>query len=91
MFFTDLFRITISYIEPSVLYAVGWAAERASNLQKNSGGVLEWLYMYVWSKVQTCIIAQMMPLPLTVSYFCKTRMALPFWYWLTWVVPEKGP
>ena len=29
--------------------------------------------------------AQLMPLPLTV------RLVLPFWYWLTWVVPEKGP
>ena len=28
--------------------------------------------------------AQLMPLPLTV------RLVLPFWYWLTWVVPEKG-
>jgi len=29
-----------------------------------------------------------MPLPLTVSCF---RLVLPFWYRLTWVVPEKGP
>ena len=21
----------------------------------------------------------------------KSRLVLPFWYWLTWVVPEKGP
>jgi len=26
-------------------------------------------------------MAQLMPLPLTAS----------FWYWLTWAVPEKGP
>jgi len=31
-------------------------------------------------------MAQLMPLPLTVSY-----SVLPFWYWLTWVVPDKGP
>ena len=29
-------------------------------------------------------------------YFCnaptvKSRLVLPFWYQLTWVVPEKGP
>jgi len=21
----------------------------------------------------------------------KSRLVLPFWYWLTWAVPEKGP
>jgi len=36
-------------------------------------------------------IAQLMPLPLTVSCSSKTRLVLPFWYRLTWVVPEKGP
>jgi len=36
-------------------------------------------------------MAQLMPLPLTVSCFTKTRLVLPFWYRLTWVVLEKGP
>ena len=37
-------------------------------------------------------MAQLMPLPLTVSCFSKIQtMVLPFWYRLTWVVPEKGP
>ena len=35
--------------------------------------------------------AQLMPLPLTVSCFSKTRSVLPFWYRLTRVVPGKGP
>ena len=36
--------------------------------------------------------AQLMPLPLTVSCWPKKyRLVLPFWYRLTWVVPEKGP
>jgi len=35
--------------------------------------------------------AQLMPLPLTVSCFSKIQIGLPFWYWLTRVVPEKGP
>ena len=35
--------------------------------------------------------AQLMPLPLTVSCFSKTRLVLPFWYRLTRVVPGKGP
>ena len=36
-------------------------------------------------------MAQLMPLPLTVSCFSKIQIGLPFWYWLTWAVPEKGP
>ena len=36
-------------------------------------------------------MAQLMPLPLTVSCFSKIQFGLPFWYRLTWVVPEKGP
>ena len=34
-------------------------------------------------------MAQLMPLPLTV--FSKIQIGLPFWYRVTWVVPEKGP
>ena len=34
-------------------------------------------------------MTQLMPLPLTDS--CFIRLVLPFWYRLTWVVPEKGP
>jgi len=36
-------------------------------------------------------IAQLMPLPLTVSCFSKSKLVLPLWYWLTRVVPDKGP
>ena len=36
-------------------------------------------------------MAQLMPLPLTVSCFSKIRLVLHFLYWLIWVVPEKGP
>ena len=36
-------------------------------------------------------MAQLMPLPLTVSFLIKSRLVLPFWYRLTRVVPEKGP
>ena len=36
--------------------------------------------------------AQLMPLPLTVSCFSKIQISvLPFRYWLTRVVPDKGP
>ena len=36
-------------------------------------------------------MAQLMPLPLTVSCFSKIRLVLPFWYQLNRVVPDKGP
>ena len=39
-------------------------------------------------------MAPLMPLPLTVYCSCKSRLVLPFlvlpfWYWLTQVVPDK--
>ena len=36
-------------------------------------------------------MAQLMPLPITVSRFSKIQMVLPFWYHLTQAVQEKGP
>jgi len=36
-------------------------------------------------------MAQLMPLPLTMSCSSKCRLVLPFWYRLTQVVPGKGP
>jgi len=36
-------------------------------------------------------MAQLMPLPLTVSCVSKIQIGLPFWYQLTRVVPAKGP
>ena len=36
-------------------------------------------------------MAQLIPLPLTVSCFSKIQIGLPFWYRLTRVVLEKGP
>ena len=38
-------------------------------------------------------MAELMPLPLTISCSSKTnpRLVLPFWYRLTWVVPDEGP
>ena len=35
-------------------------------------------------------VAQLVPLPLTVSCFSKIQIGLPFWYRLTRVVPDKG-
>jgi len=35
-------------------------------------------------------MAQLMPLPLTVSCFSKIQIGFTLWYRLTWVVLEKG-
>ena len=34
-------------------------------------------------------MAQLMPMPLTVSCSSKSRLVLPFWCWLTQIVPDK--
>jgi len=36
-------------------------------------------------------MAQLMPLPLTISCSSKSKLVLPYWYRLTRVVPDKGP
>ena len=36
-------------------------------------------------------MAQLMPLPLTVSCFSKIQIGFTFLIPLTWVVPDKGP
>jgi len=57
--------------------------------KKLSGGVLAWLS--VWSKVQTCIWPSWCHCHSLSLTSVKSRLVLPFWYWLTWVVPDKGP
>jgi len=57
--------------------------------KKLSGGVLEWLS--VWSEVQTCIMAQRMPLPLTVSCFTKIHIGFIFLVPAHLGSPGKGP
>jgi len=69
--------------------ALGWVAGRASGLQKLSGGVLAWLS--VWSEVQTCIWPSWCHCHSLSLASVKSRLVLPLWYWLTWVVPDKGP
>ena len=57
--------------------------------KKLSGGVLVWLS--VWSEVQTCIWLSWCHCHSLSLASVKSRLVLPFWYRLTWVVPEKGP
>jgi len=57
--------------------------------KKQSGGVLVWLS--VWSNLQTCIWPSWCHRHSLSFASVKSRLVLPFWYRLTWVVPEKGP
>ena len=58
-------------------------------VKKLSSGVLAWLS--VWSELQTCIWPSWCHCHSLSLASVKSRLVLPFWYWLTWVVPEKGP
>jgi len=64
--------------------AVGWAAGRASGLQKLSDEVLEWLS--VWREVQIiCMWSSWCQCHPIISCSSKTQNGLPFWYRLTQV------
>ena len=51
--------------------------------------MLAWLS--VWSEVQTCIWPSWCHCHSLSLASVKSRLVLPFWYQLTWVVPDKGP
>ena len=51
--------------------------------------MLAWLS--VWGEVQTCICSSWCHCHLLSLASVKSRLVLPFWYQLTWVVPEKWP
>jgi len=53
-----------------------WRQEGHPTCKKLSGWVLAWLSL--WSEVQTCIMAQLMPLPLTVSCSSKIQTGFTF-------------
>ena len=53
-----------------------------------TGGVLAWLS--VWSEMQTFIWPSWCHCHSLSLASVKPKLVLPFWYRLTWVVPEKG-
>ena len=57
--------------------------------KKLSGEVLVWLS--VSCEVQTCIWPSWCQCHSPSLASVKSRLVLPFWYRLTWVVPGKGP
>ena len=75
---------------PSVLWCCWLGDRKGIRPVKNlSGGVLAWLS--VWSEMQTCIWPSWCHSHSLSLASVKSRLVLPFWYQLTWVVPEKGP
>jgi len=84
------FVIIHLFIIPSVLWHC-WLGGRKGirPVKKLSGGVLAWLS--VWSDVQICIWPSWCHCHSLSLAAVKSRLFLPFWYLLTWVVPEKGP
>ena len=67
---------------------VGWQEGHLA-CKKLSGGMLVWLS--VWSEVQTCTRPSWCHCHSLSLASVKSRLVLPFWYRLTWVVPDKGP
>ena len=57
--------------------------------KKLSGRMLVWLS--VWSDVQTCMLPSWCYDHSLSIALVKSRLVLPFWFRLTWVVPEKRP
>jgi len=66
---------------------VGWQ-EGHPACKKLSGGVLAWLS--VWNEVQTCIWPSWCHCHSLSVASVKSRLVLPFWYRLTWVVSERA-
>ena len=66
---------------------VGWQ-EGHPACKELSGGVLAWLSF--WSEVQTCTWLSWCHCHSLSLASVKSRLVLPLWYWLTWVVPEKS-
>ena len=77
------------HVEPSLPWHC-WLGSRKGiqPVKKLSGGVLAWLS--VWSEMQTCIWPSRCHCHSLSLASVKSRLVLPFWYRLTWVVPDKN-
>ena len=74
---------------PSVLWRCWLGDRKGIRPVKTEWWVLVWFS--VWSKVQSCIWPSRCHCHSLSLGSLKSRLVLPFWYRLTWVVPEKGP
>jgi len=78
----------LRYAFNAFMLLVGWQ-EGHPACKNLSGGVLAWLS--VWSEMQTCIWPSCCHCHSLSLASVKSRLVLPFWYRVTWVVLEKGP
>ena len=84
-------KTNLTYLQlafSTLMLLAGWQEGHLA-CEKLSGGVLARLS--VWSEVQTCIWPSWCHCHSLRLTSVKSRLVLPFWYRLTWVVPEKGP
>ena len=93
--FVCLFLILCHFVEgdggnafSALMLLVGWQ-EGHPACKKLNGELLVWLS--VWSEVQTCIWPSWCHCHSLSFASVKSSLVLPFWYWPTWVVLEKGP
>ena len=85
-----IYLLIFTVVLPSVLWCCWLGGWKGIWPVKNwSGGMLVWLS--VWIEVQTCIWPSWCQSHSLSLASVKSRLVLPFWYGLTWVVPEKGP
>ena len=73
----------------SALTLLVWRQEGHPACKKLSSEVLAWFS--VWSELQTCIRPSRCHCHSLSLASLKSRLVLPFWYWLIRVVPDKGP
>jgi len=73
----------------ALMLLVGWQ-EGHPACKKLNGGVLCWSRICLGQSADLHV-AQLMPLPLTVSCSSKSSLALPYWYRLIRAVLDKGP
>jgi len=79
----------LTYFTFSALTLLVGRQEGHPACKKLSSGVLVWLS--AWSEVQTCIWPSEFHCHSLSLASVKSRLVLPFWYRLTWIVLDKGP
>jgi len=86
--FETVYVFSFIFLLSALTLLVGWQ-EGHRACKKLSGVVLAWLS--VWDEVQICIWPSWCYCQWLSLALVKSRLVLHFWYWLTQVVPDKGP
>ena len=84
-----IFTLLVTVIAFSALtLLVGRQEGHPACKKHKSGGVLVWCGCLSGARCRLALWPSCHQLSLASV---KSRLVLPFWYWLTWVVPDKGP